>query len=244
MKLNELKTPISNLKQRKRVGRGIGSGKGKTGGRGIKGQKSRTGVSINGFEGGQMPLHMRMPKHGFKSRSKIKNKVFKTDFINYLFDKKGVKEKSTLNISQLYEFINAKKDSHIKILMGQKLKGSISIEVHAASKGVIKEFKRVGGEIKIIDFKQFIKDIRTSNAKNNSKSKLKNEAKIKKNIKDIKTDEAEKKAIESYKPKKSKVIKTEQRKIKKTAPKPKTAEKAKITEKSKQKITKKVDKKK
>ena len=72
--------------------------------------------------------------------------------------------------------------------MGQKLKGSISIEVHAASKGVIKEFKRVGGEIKIIDFKQFIKNIRTSNAKNNSKSKLKNEAKTKKNIKDIKTD--------------------------------------------------------
>tara|TARA_X000000950_G_scaffold246746_1_gene304528 strand:+ start:163 stop:897 length:735 start_codon:yes stop_codon:yes gene_type:complete len=244
MKLNELKTPTSNLKQRKRVGRGIGSGKGKTGGRGIKGQKSRTGVSINGFEGGQMPLHMRMPKHGFKSRSKIKNKVFKTDFINYLFDKKGVKEKSTLNISQLYEFINAKKDSHIKILMGQKLKGSISIEVHAASKGVIKEFKRVGGEIKIIDFKQFIKNIKTSNAKHNSKSKLKNEAKIKKNIKDIKTDEAEKKVIESNKPKKSKVIKTEQRKIKKTADKPKTAEKAKITEKSKQKITKKVDKKK
>ena len=244
MKLNELKTPISNLKQRKRVGRGIGSGKGKTGGRGIKGQKSRTGVSINGFEGGQMPLHMRMPKHGFKSRSKIKNKVFKTDFINYLFDKKGVKEKSTLNISQLYEFISAKKDSHIKILMGQKLKGSISIEVHAASKGVIKEFKRVGGEIKIIDFKQFIKNIRTSNSKNNLNSKSKNEAKMKKNIKDIKTDEAEKKVIESKKPKKSKVTKTEQTKIKKTTAKPKNAEKTKITEKSKQKITKKVDKKK
>ena len=92
MKLNELRTPSSNLKQRKRVGRGIGSGKGKTGGRGIKGQKSRTGVSINGFEGGQMPLHMRMPKHGFKSRTKIKNKVFKTDFINYLFEKKALKE--------------------------------------------------------------------------------------------------------------------------------------------------------
>jgi large subunit ribosomal protein L15 len=173
MKLNEFKTPISNLKQRKRVGRGIGSGKGKTAGRGIKGQKSRTGVSINGFEGGQNPLHMRMPKHGFKSRSKIKNKVFKTDFINYLFDKKVIKEKSTLNISQLYEFISAKKDSRIKILMGQKLKGSISIEVHAASKGVIKEFKRAGGEIKIIDFKQFIKKIRTSHAKDNLKSKSK-----------------------------------------------------------------------
>ena len=244
MKLNELKTPISNLKQRKRVGRGIGSGKGKTGGRGIKGQKSRTGVSINGFEGGQMPLHMRMPKHGFKSRSKIKNKVFKTDFINYLFDKKAVKEKSTLDISQLYEFISAKKDSHIKILMGQKLKGSISIEVHAASKGVIKEFKRVGGEIKIIDFKQFIKNIRTSNAKNNLKSKSKNEAKTKKNIKDIKTDVDEKKVIDSNKSQKSKLIKTEQKKIKKTADKSKTAEKTKTADKTKKKITKKADKKK
>ena len=70
MKLNEIKID-SKLKKRKRIGRGIGSGKGKTGGRGMKGQKSRTGVSINGFEGGQMPLHMRMPKHGFKSRKKI-----------------------------------------------------------------------------------------------------------------------------------------------------------------------------
>ena len=244
MKLNELKTPISNLKQRKRVGRGIGSGKGKTGGRGIKGQKSRTGVSINGFEGGQMPLHMRMPKHGFTSRSKIKNKVLKTDFINYLFDKKVVKEKSSLDISQLYEFISAKKDSHIKILMGQKLKGSISIEVHAASKGVIKEFKRVGGEIKIIDFKQFIKNIRTSNAKNNLKSKSKNEAKTKKIIKDMKTDVDEKKVIDSNEPQKSKLIKTEQKKIKKTPDKSKTAKKTKSADKTKKKITKKIDKKK
>ena len=70
MKLNEFKT-IKDITKRKRVCRGIGSGKGKTGGRGMKGQKSRTGVSINGFEGGQMPLHMRMPKHGFKSKSKL-----------------------------------------------------------------------------------------------------------------------------------------------------------------------------
>ena len=239
MKLNELKTPISNLKQKKRVGRGIGSGKGKTGGRGIKGQKSRTGVSINGFEGGQMPLHMRMPKHGFKSRSKIKNKVFKTDFINHLFDKKAVKEKSTLDISQLYEFINAKKHSHIKILMGQKLKGSISIEVHAASKGVIKEFKRVGGEIKIVDFKQFIKNIKTSHAKNKSK----NEARTKKNIKDVKTNTDENKVVDSNKSQKSKLIKTEQ-KINKTADKSMTAEKTKTADKTKKKTTIKADKKK
>ena len=241
MKLNELKTPSSNLKQRKRVGRGIGSGKGKTGGRGIKGQKSRTGVSINGFEGGQMPLHMRMPKHGFKSRNKIKNKVFKTDFINYLFDKKVVKEKSTVNISQLYEFISAKKDAHIKILLGQKLKGSISIEVHAASKGVIKEFKRVGGEIKIVDFKQFIKDIKTTNAKNKSENNVKKEAKTNSssNTKKIKTVKDEDKTVDSDKLRNNKPIKTAPIKTRqKTADKPKTAVKPK------QKITKKADKKK
>ena len=76
MKLNEIGASKEKLKKRKRICRGIGSGKGKTGGRGMKGQKSRTGVSINGFEGGQMPLHMRMPKHGFKSRSKIKKVPF------------------------------------------------------------------------------------------------------------------------------------------------------------------------
>jgi large subunit ribosomal protein L15 len=241
MKLNELRTPSSNLKQRKRVGRGIGSGKGKTGGRGVKGQKSRTGVSINGFEGGQMPLHMRMPKHGFKSRSKIKNKVFKTDFINYLFEKKALKEKSSVNITQLYEFISAKKHSHIKILMGQKLKGSISIEVHAASKGVIKEFKRVGGEIKIIDFKQFIKDIKTSNAKNNLDSKVTKEVKSKKsvNIKQTKTVKDKDEVVGVAKPKKKKSTETEQIKTKQ-----KTTEIPETDDKVKKKTIKKVDEKK
>ena len=70
MKLNQIKSESLRLRKRKRVARGIGSGTGKTAGRGMKGQKSRSGVSINGFEGGQMPLHMRMPKHGFKSKKK------------------------------------------------------------------------------------------------------------------------------------------------------------------------------
>ena len=77
MKLNQIKSESLRLRKRKRVARGIGSGTGKTAGRGMKGQKSRSGVSINGFEGGQMPLHMRMPKHGFKSKKKKKNSHFK-----------------------------------------------------------------------------------------------------------------------------------------------------------------------
>lgn len=70
MKLNELKPAPGSMKQRKRVGRGVGSGKGKTGGRGVKGQKSRSGVALNGFEGGQMPIYMRLPKRGFTSRNR------------------------------------------------------------------------------------------------------------------------------------------------------------------------------
>ena len=100
MKLNEIKVE-TKYKKRKRIGRGIGSGKGKTGGRGIKGQKSRTGVSINGFEGGQMPLHMRMPKHGFKSRKNIKKVIVKTDLINSLLEKKEIKENSKLSIKDI-----------------------------------------------------------------------------------------------------------------------------------------------
>ena len=70
MKLNELKPAPGSTKQRKRIGRGVGSGKGKTGGRGVKGQKSRSGVALNGFEGGQMPIYMRLPKRGFTSRNR------------------------------------------------------------------------------------------------------------------------------------------------------------------------------
>ena len=118
MKLNEINLG-TNQKKKKRVGRGIGSGKGKTAGRGMKGQKSRTGVSINGFEGGQMPLHMRMPKHGFKSRKKINKVVLKTDLINRLLDKKLIKEKSSLSISDLLKFSNSKKKCIYKIFIGE-----------------------------------------------------------------------------------------------------------------------------
>ena len=108
MKLNEFKTTKDKIK-RKRICRGIGSGKGKTGGRGMKGQKSRTGVSINGFEGGQMPLHMRMPKHGFKSKSKYKKIILKTDFINQLLQKKIIPDKAKLDISEIVNFSKSSK---------------------------------------------------------------------------------------------------------------------------------------
>ncbi len=156
MKLNELKIEKSD-KKRKRVGRGIGSGKGKTAGRGMKGQKSRTGVSVNGFEGGQMPLHMRMPKHGFKSRKKIKKVVLKTDLINFLIEKKKIKENSKLTVSDLVKLSNSKKNVHIKFLMGNKLIKPVKVESHFASDSAKKEFERIGGMIDIVKFNKLKK---------------------------------------------------------------------------------------
>ena len=153
MKLNEFKT-IDQKKKRKRICRGIGSGKGKTGGRGMKGQKSRTGVSINGFEGGQMPLHMRMPKHGFKSKSKLRKIILKTDFINQLLEKKIISDKAKLDIAQIKTLSKSNKNSYVKFLFGKKLDKPVSIEAHAVSASALKEFKRVGGEVDIIKFKK------------------------------------------------------------------------------------------
>ncbi len=190
MKLNEIK--INKLKVKKRVGRGIGSGKGKTAGRGMKGQKSRSGVSINGFEGGQMPLHMRMPKHGFKSKKKYNKVILKTDFINYLIEKKVIKDKSSVKLEQIIDFSNSKKNSFVKLLMGKKLTNPINLETNAASKSVLDEFKRVGGEIKIISFKK----------------KYPLNEKIKENKKN------DEKKITSTKPEKEKVIKEEKKETK------------------------------
>ena len=174
MKLNEIKID-SKLKKRKRIGRGIGSGKGKTSGRGMKGQKSRTGVSINGFEGGQMPLHMRMPKHGFKSRKKINKIILKTDLINNLLEKKVIKENSKLSINDLTMHSKSKKNVFIKILLGKKLTKAVNLESHSASESVRKEFERIGGSIDIVKFKK----LKTVNKKEeDKKSKKTNEKKV------------------------------------------------------------------
>ncbi len=191
MKLNELKIEKSD-KKRKRVGRGIGSGKGKTAGRGMKGQKSRTGVSVNGFEGGQMPLHMRMPKHGFKSRKKIKKVVLKTDLINFLIEKKKIKENSKLTVSDLVKLSNSKKNVHIKFLMGNKLIKPVKVESHFASDSAKKEFERIGGMIDIVKFNKLKK--KKMNDSVDKKEKVKGLKKKLSNEK-IKLDLNEKKKI-------------------------------------------------
>ena len=187
MKLNEIKNDLKN-KPRKRVARGIGSGKGKTGGRGIKGQKSRTGVSINGFEGGQMPLHMRMPKHGFKSRRRQNKIILKTDFFNILVEKKIIKESSTLTIDDLINHSNSKQNVYIKLLLGKKLSKAVNIESHAVSESAKKEFERVGGTINIVKFKK-------TRSKVTKDSKVKKITKEKINTSGLKKNKLEKKII-------------------------------------------------
>ena len=200
MKLNEFKIEKAE-KKRKRVGRGIGSGKGKTAGRGMKGQKSRTGVSINGFEGGQMPLHMRMPKHGFKSRKKVKKVILKTDLINSLFETKKIKENSKLTVSDLVKLSSSKKNVRIKFLMGNKLIKPVKVESHFASNSVKKEFERVGGTIDIVKFDKLKKQ-----KPNDITEKKKTASKTQKNIstKEVKSDDNEKKKISKKSDKMSK----------------------------------------
>lgn len=174
MKLNTFSLNEKIKKNRKRVGRGIGSGKGKTAGRGMKGQKSRSGVSINGFEGGQMPLHMRLPKHGFKNPLKKKYLLLSSDKLNELLDKKLISADKDIKIKDLDKF-NIKLTNQykgIKILAGKKLNAKLKIEANAASKGAVKLFKKSGGTIEIVKFE------RTTSTKKILNSKKKNTSNI------------------------------------------------------------------
>ena len=152
MKLNTFSLNEKIKKNRKRVGRGIGSGKGKTAGRGMKGQKSRSGVSINGFEGGQMPLHMRLPKHGFKNPFKKKYLLISSDKLNQLLEKKLISADKDIKIKDLEKF-NIKVSNQykgIKVLAGKELNAKLKIEANAASKAAVELFKKSGGSIEIV----------------------------------------------------------------------------------------------
>ncbi len=131
-----------------RVGRGIGSGKGKTSGRGVKGQKSRSGVAIKSFEGGQMPLYRRLPKRGFNSISKTKIAILNLDAIQAFINKKSIKITETLNSETLkkLKLIN-KNSSKLKILGSGELKDKINIEADLASKSALKKLEKIGGSI-------------------------------------------------------------------------------------------------
>ncbi|WP_026617378.1 50S ribosomal protein L15 [Ensifer aridi] len=151
MKLNEIKDNEGATKNRKRVGRGIGSGSGKTGGRGVKGQKARSGVSINGFEGGQMPIYRRLPKRGF-------NNIFASEFvvvslgrIQAAVDAKKLDASKTVDATALQAagVIRRAKDG-VRILADGELKARIALEVAGASKSAIEKIEKAGGSIKLL----------------------------------------------------------------------------------------------
>ena len=148
MQLNSL---VKNNKKKIRVGRGIGSGKGKTSSRGHKGQKSRSGVAIKSFEGGQMPLYRRLPKRGFKSLNKNNVAILNLSKIQSIIEKTKNGLKNTLDLKILKEknLIN-NKFLKLKILGSGELKNSIQISAHFASKQASSKIEKAGGKINIV----------------------------------------------------------------------------------------------
>jgi len=148
MELNNL-TKIN--KKKIRVGRGIGSGKGKTSSRGHKGQKSRSGVAIKSFEGGQMPLYRRLPKRGFKSLNKNITAILNLSKIQNILDKSKNDIKNTLDLKILKEkkLVN-KKFKKLKILGTGEIKKNLEISAHFASKQALSKIEKAGGKISIV----------------------------------------------------------------------------------------------
>tara|TARA_Y100000022_G_scaffold193754_1_gene197330 strand:+ start:296 stop:748 length:453 start_codon:yes stop_codon:yes gene_type:complete len=148
MNLNSL---IKSNKKKIRVGRGIGSGKGKTSSRGHKGQKSRSGVAIKSFEGGQMPLYRRLPKRGFKSLQDKRIAILNLSKIQNIIDKSKNEIKKTLDLKILQEkkLIN-KRFEKLKILGAGEIKKNIEISAHFASKQALSKIEKAGGKISII----------------------------------------------------------------------------------------------
>jgi large subunit ribosomal protein L15 len=154
MKLNDIKDNDGARKGRMRVGRGIGSGKGKTAGRGQKGQKSRSGVSVKGFEGGQMPLHMRLPKRGF-------NNIFARDYaevnlgaVQKMIDAGKLDAKGLLDHDALKGAGLARGGKDGDRLLGKgELKAKVSFKVAGASKGAREAVEKLGGSIELIERK-------------------------------------------------------------------------------------------
>ena len=131
-----------------RVGRGIGSGKGKTSGRGVKGQKSRSGVAIKSFEGGQMPLYRRLPKRGFNPIKKSKIAKINLSLLQSFLDEEKLSSTSTINIESLKKAkIIRKKFDKFKLLGDGELKSKLIIEADYASKSAIQKLEKIGGKI-------------------------------------------------------------------------------------------------
>ena len=146
----KLNNRIKMNKPKMRVGRGIGSGKGKTSGRGVKGQKSRSGVAIKSFEGGQMPLYRRLPKRGFNPIGKSNIAILNLDKIQSFIDKKSIKVSDIVNSELLKKLkIKNKNSIKLKILGSGEIKDKVNIEADLASKSAIDKLEKIGGSIQL-----------------------------------------------------------------------------------------------
>jgi large subunit ribosomal protein L15 len=151
MKLNEISDNAGARKGRMRIGRGIGSGKGKTGGRGGKGQTARTGVRIKGFEGGQMPLHRRLPKRGFNNIFALDLNEVNLDRIQAAIDRGALQVKDTLDVEALVRagVLRRVKDG-VRLLGRGEIKAPVQLSVHGASKSAIAAVEKAGGSVTVL----------------------------------------------------------------------------------------------
>ena len=148
--MTTLHSKLKIKKPKIRVGRGIGSGKGKTSGRGVKGQKSRSGVAIKSFEGGQMPLYRRLPKRGFNPIYKKEIAILNLEKIQFFIDKKDIKTSDILNSELLKKLKLINKNSKkLKILGTGEIREKINIVADLISKSAIKKLEKVGGSVQL-----------------------------------------------------------------------------------------------
>ncbi|WP_024509027.1 50S ribosomal protein L15 [Bradyrhizobium sp. ARR65] len=151
MKLSEIADNAGSRKKRMRVGRGIGSGKGKTSGRGGKGQTARSGVRIKGFEGGQMPLHRRLPKRGFNNVFRVEYAEVNLDRIQQAIDAKQLDAGSVINAEALVKAgVLRRAKAGLRLLGRGEIKSKVNVEVHGASKSAIAAVEKAGGTVKVL----------------------------------------------------------------------------------------------
>jgi len=150
MKLNDLRDNEGATHSKKRLGRGIGSGSGKTAGRGVKGQKARSGVAINGFEGGQMPLYRRLPKRGFNNIFAKSFNVVSLARVQAAIDAKKLDAKATVDSEALIKagVIRRAKDG-VRLMSDGELKAKVSFDVAGASKAAVEKIEKAGGSVKL-----------------------------------------------------------------------------------------------
>ena len=150
MKLNEIRDNEGARKSRKRVARGIGSGSGKTGGRGVKGQKSRSGVAVNGFEGGQMPIYRRLPKRGFKNHFAKVFAVINLDTLQKAIDA-GKLNAEDVNVDALLNAgIISKKLDGVRLLARGAITSKVNVTVNSASKTAVAAVEKAGGKVNLV----------------------------------------------------------------------------------------------